>query len=141
GNFASALTALSQSFLDPAAQLTLGVYHAYGTGPGDLANGLTSQNMFAHPSIIQDAEPGDRRVNAKIRPVGERSLQGATSSIAFSMYQTDDAPVAIIRNEELILLRAEANIGLGNIQAAADDINFIRVTSGGLPTRTITAAN
>src|SRR5438067_4566426 len=36
GNFASALTALSQSFLDPAAQLTLGVYHAYRTGPGDL---------------------------------------------------------------------------------------------------------
>ena len=52
------------------------------------------------------------------------------------------APVPLIRNEELILLRAEANIGAGNIPAAADDINLIRVNSGGLEPRTdLTAAN
>ena len=38
--------------------------------------------------------------------------------------------------------RAEANAGLGNVTDAADDINFIRTTSGGLAARTdITAAN
>src|SRR5262249_16361976 len=35
--------------------------------------------------------------------------------------------------EELILLRAEANLGLGNLAQALSDINFIRNNSGGLP--------
>jgi hypothetical protein len=51
------------------------------------------------------------------------------------MYPRIDSPVAIIRNEELILLRAEANIGLGRVAAAAADINFIRINSGGLAPR------
>ena len=40
--------------------------------------------------------------------------------------------IPIIRDEELVLLRAEANIGLGNLAAALTDINFVRVNSGGL---------
>ena len=35
------------------------------------------------------------------------------------------APIPIIKNEELILLRAEANIGLGNRAAAIQDLNFM----------------
>jgi hypothetical protein len=43
-------------------------------------------------------------------------------------------PIAIIRNEELILIRAEANNNktARDAAAAAADINFIRVNSGGL---------
>jgi hypothetical protein len=44
--------------------------------------------------------------------------------------------VAIIRNEELILLRAEANLGSSNLAQAVIDINFIRANSGGLPVYT-----
>jgi hypothetical protein len=40
--------------------------------------------------------------------------------------------VPILRNEELILLRAEANNALANGASAANDVNYIRVTSGGL---------
>src|SRR5205807_6893326 len=45
----------------------------------------------------------------------------------------------IIRNEELILLRAEANIGLATgagLTAAINDIDYIRKFSGGLPAST-----
>jgi hypothetical protein len=49
------------------------------------------------------------------------------------VYPTNVTPVPIIRNEELILLRAEANIGLGNRAAAIADLNFIRTNAGGLP--------
>jgi len=38
----------------------------------------------------------------------------------------------IIRNEELILLRAEANLGLNQDAAALTDINLIRASAGGL---------
>src|SRR6185295_18815438 len=51
------------------------------------------------------------------------------------------APIAIIRNEELILLRAEANLGAGNTEAALADINFIRTNSGGLAPTTLSAAS
>ena len=36
----------------------------------------------------------------------------------------------IIRNEELLLIRAEANIGQGNLGAAEDDINVVRAAAG-----------
>src|SRR5205814_4914833 len=63
------------------------------------------------------------------------TLYGETSSYGFVMYPNTDSPVAIIRNEELILLRAEANIGLGNLTPAKADIDFIRASSGGLKPR------
>ena len=47
----------------------------------------------------------------------------------------------MLKNEELILLRAEANLALGNKQAALDDINLIRVQSGGLEPTTLSAAS
>jgi len=39
-------------------------------------------------------------------------------------------PFPIIRNEELILLRAEANIGLGNYGLADADMNIVRNAAG-----------
>ena len=47
-------------------------------------------------------------------------------------YPTNVSPVPIIKNEELILLRAEARYNNGDIPGALADINFIRVNSGGL---------
>jgi hypothetical protein len=70
---------------------------------------------------------------AKIREIKDRSFSGVGSHIGFNMYTSLDAPVPIIRNEELLLLRAEANIGLGNLTAALADINEVRTKSGNLP--------
>jgi hypothetical protein len=76
------------------------------------------------------------------------SLYGLTSGYGYIMYPNTDSPVPIIRNEELILLRAEANIGLvlagtgGSLGQAKADINFIRTTSGGLaPATGLTPTN
>jgi len=148
-NWPGVLTALSESFLDPTKPLALGAYYSYGSGSGDTTNGLTSPNLYAHPSIVTDAErkPGcvedaadpfkclDDRVKAKIKQVNPRSYQGLTSRYAFTMY-TNTSPVPIIRNEELLLLRAEANINLGTemaLEAAEADINLVRAMAGGLP--------
>jgi starch-binding outer membrane protein, SusD/RagB family len=143
-NYPLALAALGESFLsaDPATpRLELGVYHAYGTGSGDLTNALVSPNLFAHPSIVAGAEmtasgQPDARVTRKLKMVMARTTNMLTSDRAFTIYSSPTSPVAIIRNEELILLRAEANIGMGNLTAAIDDLNFIRVNSGSLPPRT-----
>jgi hypothetical protein len=150
GNFASALTALTASFLDTAASLNLGVFHAYGTGSGDTANTLNTTDILCHPSVVADAEtlqtpPSgctglaclDNRVAAKVvKLAAPVTLSNHGSQYGFTLYPNSNSPIPIIRNEELILLRAEANIGLvlagtgGNLGQAKADLNFIRTAAG-----------
>jgi hypothetical protein len=61
------------------------------------------------------------------------TVQGISSNVQFTMYNSATAPIPLIRNEELILLRAEANLGLGNTALAIQDLNVVRTTAGGLP--------
>ena len=71
------------------------------------------------------------------------SLTAAKSSPkhGFCAMSSATSPLAIIRNEELILIRAEARWFTGNKQGALDDINFVRVNSGGLAPTTLTTAS
>jgi len=150
GDFGAALSALSESFLDLGAALEFGVYYSFSPLSGDLANGYFQPggdpNLRAHPEIRFDAELQadgvtlDDRFVRKTRPIASRSFQGLCTEqslfpvceVGFNMYLGQSVPIPWIRNEELILLRAEANIGLGNLGAALPDINFIRTTSGKL---------
>jgi hypothetical protein len=144
GNYAAALTALNSSFIDDTAPLTLGVYHSFSTGSGDITNLLldpAGRAIVANPSIVTDAEnkpdgTPDNRVQQKIARLAEpRVVQGITTDFVFSIYNTNVTPIPIIRNEELILLRAEARWFTNDPVGALNDINFIRTTSGGLAAR------
>lgn len=144
GNYASVLTALNASFLDPAGSLTLGAYHSYSTGSGDTQNALfdpTGRAILAHPSIETDAElkPDgtlDARVLAKVEHLSAvRTVQGVSTDLVFKIYSSNTSSIPIIRNEELILLRAEARFFTGDQLGALNDINLIRQTSGGLAPR------
>jgi len=127
-----------------AAMLAGGAYYDFGTGSGDLTHGLfdpTGLNERGHPSLRTQAETQangqrDRRFLNKIVsvPLLARPFNH-TADMAFTIYGSVVAPVPIIRKEELILLRAEAELGLGNATAAAALINYIRVNSGRLPPR------
>lgn len=143
--WADAMTALNESFISTAATtaaaLANGVYHVYSTASGDAVNPLfdpAPRALVAHPAFLTDAQtqPGgapDRRASSKA-VVGTVSLstQGVTSNLRITAYASNVAGVPIIKNEELILLRAEAQLALGNRAAAIQDLNFIRVNSGGL---------
>jgi hypothetical protein len=142
--FADALTALAASFINPAGPLDRGVYMNFGTGAGDFANPLavdpeTGANL-AHPSLATGAQLQtdgvslDRRFLEKIivRQASASSV-GLTSNLGWIRYPTPAAPIPIIKNEELILLRAEASIGLNDLATALTDINTVRTLSGGLP--------
>jgi starch-binding outer membrane protein, SusD/RagB family len=137
--YTRALTALGQSFVDTTASLDLGVYHVYSLAAGDIANPLyqdpATTNFRAHPSVRSQAEPGDLRVAAKTAIGTTKTYQGVGSDIILTVYDGPTSPIPIIRNEELILLRAQANLGLNNLAAASRDINTIRVKSGGLTPR------
>jgi hypothetical protein len=58
---------------------------------------------------------------------------GLTSNLGWTRYPAPTTPIPIIKNEELILLRAEANIGLSDLGSALNDINTVRTLSGNLP--------
>ena len=135
-HYADALTALGESFIDTTASLDLGVYHLYSLASGDRTNPLyqdtATTNFRAHPSVRNNAEAGDLRVARKTAIGSAKTYQGLTSNVVFTLYDSPTAPIPILRNEELILLRAQANIGLNNLAAATADINTIRVKSGGL---------
>lgn len=142
GDFQGAIDALEGSFLsmDPA-DLDLGVYYVYSAGTGDVLNGLSSPNLYAHPSIAAEAAMKgdgtlDDRVTRKLQDAPAKSAGSEmymyTSDQQFTAYQSNTAPLPLIRNEELLLIRAEANIGLGNYPAALEDLNLVRTASGGL---------
>jgi starch-binding outer membrane protein, SusD/RagB family len=146
-----ALADLDESFLDDTKSLDLGVYHAFGTGSGDTQNVLNDPDIFVHPGVVADAEKQadgklDDRVLRKVKDAPEeRKWQDVSSKYVFAHYPTATSPLPIIRNEELILLRAEAHIGLGteaDRTAAMADLNLIRQRSGKLaPISEVLAGN
>jgi hypothetical protein len=157
----ASLTALGNSFLNAAAAtraaFDVGVYDTYGSSP-DTPNPLTqatNTNLYAHMSFQADAQlkadgvTPDDRYTAKIR-TGLPSRQGPTvgnapttgsSTLGFSIWPTVSSPIPINRNEELILLRAEARLATGDKAGAIADLNQVRQFSGGLPASTLTAAS
>jgi hypothetical protein len=139
-DYATALTALNSSFIDETAAtvaaLETGVYWTFSTGSGDVTNGLVNRNIYAHPSVVADAQMNgavkDNRAVRKTRVVDPPgAAQGLSSDLKFTMYSAT-APVPIIRNEELILLRAEAKWGTNDLPGAIADLNRVRTVSGGL---------
>jgi hypothetical protein len=146
--YTQALTVVGESFIKPAttqADLDFGVYHIYSNTSGDRLNGLnfvTDPNELAHASTVADAQlqpsgAKDDRVARKIAQLSQpRPAPGSNNGIPanyfFTMYATTTTPAPIIRNEELILVRAEAELQTGATAAALADLNAVRTLSGKL---------
>ena len=141
--WADALTAINESFINTAAPtattLAAGAYHVFSASAGDATNPLfdpAPRALVAHPSILTDAQlrtngQPDLRTS-KVTTGATLSNQGITSNLRFTLYPTNVSNIPIIKNEELILMRAEAYYGLGNRVAAIQDLNIVRTVSGGL---------
>jgi hypothetical protein len=149
------LTALSASFLNASAtttaQMAAGVYHPYAASP-DVTNPLaaaTNTDLYAHMSIDADAPlkadgTKDNRFLAKIAARPTRNAPsglGVPSSLGFSVYPAITSTIPIVRNEELVFLRAEGLLATGDKAGALALINSIRVNVGGLAPSTLTAAS
>lgn len=136
GNNAGALSALNSSFMDLGGDLDVGAYYQFGGATGnDLPNPLFYvpgvDNYLAHMTWVQDAEEGDGRLN-KVTDVGMTiTLDGLSSPYMVSIYPSNSSPASMIRNEELILIYAESQIGSNNAEAVRA-INIIR-NAAGLP--------
>ncbi|UOE47477.1 RagB/SusD family nutrient uptake outer membrane protein [Mucilaginibacter sp. SMC90] len=136
GNWQTALTDLNGSFLKLSNDFNTGVYHIFGTGLGDQLNPVfipqnqTGEVRVAHPTYAANIATGDDRINKTALRANPASLSGLTGNRDVWVYTSSTAPIAIIRNEELILIYAEANIQSDNFTEGVKAINIIRQGHG-----------
>ncbi|WP_209331220.1 RagB/SusD family nutrient uptake outer membrane protein [Lunatimonas salinarum] len=136
------LTALDASFMDLNGNLQRGPAHPY-TGPPDVFNPLfyvrnaaVNTMIVVHPSVLADTTAGDLRVRRKFfeRTTPITITTDAAGALIGThqdnRWETNTAPVPFIRNEELILLKAEAHAQLGQSDDAVEAINVIRNAAG-----------
>ncbi len=143
--YTAALAALQASFFTGVAGFTranrgLGVYHSFSAATNDVANGLyPAGGTFNYYNTSLKTIPGvatDLRYLEKVRIAGQTGgVEGFVSDIEPTVYASDASPVPVIRNEELLLLYAEASYFSGATTQALDAINAVRTLSGGLAAR------
>lgn len=141
GDNTGTLTALNASYFDLGGSLTAGPQHIFSQqsgdqvnplfkGPSTLTNPNNGDQIIVHNSWINDAEPGDQRVATKaaVRPVPTEQ-DGLNGTHETRLYASNEAPIDILRNEELILIYAEAQIGSNNAEAI-NALNAVRNGAG-----------
>lgn len=138
GNASAALAAVDASFVDQRAPMDSGVYYDFGREPGHPANSLydsTASVILAHPSLVTGLQAGDTRASklAGITSVGNPQGYAITSEWAFTLYNSETAPIPIIKNEELWLIRAEALLELGDTADAIAALDIVRTAYGLAP--------
>ncbi len=138
-DWANALTALGNSFYNINGNLKTGAFYLFSTAGGDQLNPMffptnsSGETRVAQPSFISQAEAGDTRLSKTPVRTSSTTQDGLTSNYDFFVYPTNTTSIPIIRNEELILIYAEASIGLGgaaNLANAVTAINKIRTSAG-----------
>jgi starch-binding outer membrane protein, SusD/RagB family len=136
-----AVDATNASFYSATGSLDAGPAHTYGAPPDAfnplffVLNANVTTMMVVHPSVLRDTLANDARVRAKFfrrnAPVSVTSdgtpLSGQYQDRRFAL---NTAEIKFMRNEELVLILAEANAQLGNTQAAVAAINRIRTAAG-----------
>ncbi len=133
GNTNAALTELNSSFMDLGGGMDIGAYYAYGGATGnDAANPFFFvpgvDNYMVHPSWVADATEGDLRLS-KGTQQDLIELDGLSGDHLVTIYDSNMSPASIIRNEELILIYAESQVG-SNTDEAVRGINLVRNAAG-----------
>lgn len=145
-DYPAVLNFLNDSFFDIAGDLGAGPSYVFTEDQTDLPNPLffqknatTAGARIAHPTFVADALTNDTRLNKiSFREVANDSgvlepnplsFDGLSGAYDFFLYTSRTAPVPIIRNEELILLYAEANINTNATEAVAA-LDAVRTPAG-----------
>ena len=136
-DFPATLAALGDSFFDMGGDLTVGPKHSFSLNSGDVTNPVfkipdnNGDQIIVHDSWVTDAEAGDTRVTTKTsvrtNPTSQDDLNGTNET---ALYASNISPIDIIRNEELILIYAEANIRSNQLTEGVDALNVIRNAAG-----------
>lgn len=140
---AVALTALDSALAGaPAtpdqAYLNQGPYLEFNPASPELApNPLPDIKLVLTQNFVDSVKAGDKRA-AHILPLAKTQVAaGYSSNYRWDITDPSNAanlslPLPILRNGELYLLRAQAEVALGDLAAATADVNVIHTVEGGL---------
>ncbi len=137
GDAPATLAFLDNSFLDlSTTDLNTGLYYNFSEDQTDVLNPMffpveatAAGARIMQSSFLLDAEAGDNRLSKVAERSEPLTQDGLTGAYAVFLYKTDTDPIPMIRNEELILLYAEANITVNPSEAVAA-LNIIRESAG-----------
>lgn len=143
GDWAGVLNNVSASYFNLGGSLTAGPRYIWSTAPNDLTNVLfqtpnnNGQPYVVFNEVIAAVEAGDTRftgATAKAQArTAPRSSGPFTSTHEVRMFASNTSPSFILKNEELILMYAEAKAEQNTVATLADAviaINTIRVAYG-----------
>src|SRR5688500_3923319 len=118
---------------------SFGPYYRFVIGGSEATpNNISDTRLRLNTLVQSQLQPGDTR-GSKIVAASAVSGQGLLFSTnitcAFCLANTtnQERPLGILRDEELVLLRAQAYIETGNFAAATADINSVRTAYGLAP--------
>jgi hypothetical protein len=114
------------------------VLHNFSSTSGDISNPF-NQNIGTY--IVLNTIPNSQDTLHDLRwltkfvlnpnPVQQPGYAAPASAYIYGMYPSPSSYIPIVRNEELNLVEAEIQIGLGNYTTAANIIENVRTTVGG----------
>lgn len=136
-DWGGAIDFLGESFYSLNGDLKAGCYIPYSTGSGEFANqvfiSIPNQATNARVALnfwAEDAETGDLRLS-KVVQRSETAVSGNLSSdYDVAVWSSQDDDICIIRNEELVLIAAEAQIQNGDLAGGENALNVIRNANG-----------
>lgn len=137
GDKAGSISGIAGSFFNINGSMGTGPRHPYSFETRNPMYHRPDEDLFTvHPDFLADADPGDLRVSQKTRtyvptpdffvPV---AFEGLVGDRQVWVVQSDQDPFPIIRNEELILIYAEAQIG-SDVNESLAAINRVRNAAG-----------
>jgi hypothetical protein len=139
---AAAITALNTALSDaPAtpdqAYLNKGPWYEFNpNAPENFSNPTVDSKLLVTDNFANSIQPGDARaaniVHTAKQTVGRYSASNRLLSTDPANSANLTKPLPILRNAELYLLRAQAEIALGNLAAATADVNVVHTVEGGL---------
>ncbi len=127
---------INTTFMDLGGPLDAGPKHVFSNSSGDIQNplfkapGQSGDQLVVHDDFINNAIAGDTRLSkfrARLETPSQDDLNGTHET---ALFETAISSIDIIRNEELILIYAEANMQTGNFAEAVSAINIIRNAAG-----------
>jgi hypothetical protein len=118
----------------PTADFRKGPYYVFVPGGSEATpSAISDSKVGLNPLVGDSVQPGDARAS-KIVPRTPTSGFGLATSITYvgavASTANQSAPLGILRDEELVLLRAQAEIEAGQLANAILDINNVRTNYG-----------
>jgi starch-binding outer membrane protein, SusD/RagB family len=122
----------------PASQFKTGLYYVFVAGGSEnTPSTISDSKVGLNPLVADSIQAGDTRAS-KIVPRTTLTGFGLTTNITYvnavATTAAQVAPLAILRDEELVLLRAQAEIEAGQFANAILDVNSVRTSYGLAPT-------